>query len=135
MRLWCGPGPRKLALVLVVAACGRHGGAPAPEPGGFAISFEDRVEPGAFQREAPATRDDPDGAEGLWAAVRDLPRPERAIAVNPENGAQVVLALFRGGSGPEIRLSNAAADALGIGAYPAVVRITALRQEARIERN
>ena len=60
-------------------------------------------------------RDAPDGAAGLWAAVRGLPRPERAEVVNPQNRRKVVVALFaapRGG--PDIRLSNAAADALGI---------------------
>ena len=77
-------------------------------------------------------RDAPDGAEGLWAAVAGLPRPERARIVNVDTGAEVVVALFaaRRGSGAEIRLSNQAADALGIGDRPTPVHITALRRQA-----
>jgi hypothetical protein len=116
-----------LALAAVLAACGRPDDAPQ---GGIRLSFEDRAEPAAFTREGPAVRDRPDGAEGLWAAVRGLPRPERAEVTNPANGATVVVALFAAGGGsPEIRFSNAAADALGIGAAPVTVRITALRSE------
>lgn len=116
-----------LSLAVLLAACGRPGGGPR---GGLEISFEDRAEPAAFTREGPAVRDRPDGATGLWAAVRGLPRPERAEVANPANGATVVVALFAAGGGaPDIRLSNAAADVLGIGNAPAPVRITALRSE------
>jgi len=121
-----------LALVALLAACGRPS---APAPGdGLRISFEDREEPAAFAREGLAVRDRPDGAEGLWAAVRGLPRPERAEVLNPASGATVVVALFAaGGSAPDIRISNAAADALGIGDTPVPVRITALRSEPVVD--
>jgi hypothetical protein len=121
-----GP-PIGLALVVLVAACGRLGGA---APGdGLRISFEERPEPGAFTREGPAVRDGPDGAPGLWAAVRGLPRPERAEVEDPATGATVTLALFAAPRGaPDIRLSAEAADALGLDG-PAPVRITALRSE------
>ena len=79
-------------------------------------------------------RDGPEGSAGLWAAVRGLPRPERALVENPANGAEVVVALFAApGGGPDIRLSNEAAEALGIAGGPTVVRITALRREPQID--
>ena len=63
-----------------------------------------------------------------------LPRPERGLVVNPASGAKVVVALFAAGRGAAgIRLSNEAADALGIGDRPAPVRITALRREPKID--
>lgn len=123
---------RVAALVLAcgLAACGQPGArGPDPGPGSLALSFEDAPEPGVFLIEAPARRDRPDGAAGLWAAVRGLARPERAEAVNLATGARVTVALYRaGGSGPAIRLSNEAADALGVEEAPVNVRITALRR-------
>jgi hypothetical protein len=117
-----------LALAALLAACGGPDGEAGQ--GGLRLSFEDRAEPAAFAREGLGVRDRPGGAAGLWAAVRGLPRPERAEVTNPVSGASVVVALFAAGpSAPDIRLSNAAADALGIGARPAPVRITALRSE------
>jgi hypothetical protein len=121
-----------LALMIGLAACGLQD-APG-NPGAMRISFDDRPEPGAFEREGPAVRDAPDGAAGLWAAVPGLPRPERARVVNLENRAEVTVALFRTAGGP-IRLSHEAADALGIGGEPATVRITALRRLPQIDYN
>jgi hypothetical protein len=118
-----------LALVLFLAACGGS----AETDDGMRIRFEDRAEPGAFERSGPAIRDRPDGAEGLWAAVPALPRPERAELVNLDSGDSVVVALFRTG-GDAIRVSNAAADAVGLGTEGAVVRVTALRSVPEIER-
>jgi hypothetical protein len=124
-------GSRVLALLAVLAACGRPDGA---GEGALRLSFEDRAEPAAFAREGPAVRDGPQGSAGLWAAVRGLPRPERALVENPANGAEVVVALFAaGGAGPDIRLSNEAAEALGIADGAAVVRITALRRAPQID--
>ena len=123
---------RVLAVLAVLAACGRDGAPPPPE-GALRLTFEDRAEPAAFSREGTATRDGPKGAAGLWAAVRGLPRPERALVENTANGRKVTLALFAAsGSGPDIRLSIEAADALGI-TDPAAVRITALRSEPQID--
>jgi hypothetical protein len=123
-------GTGALLLVGLLAACG---GSPPPGEGGLRLRFEDRPEPAAFSRDGPAVRDRPEGAAGLWAAVRGLPRPERALVENPENGEEVVVALFAAAAGaPDIRLSNAAADALGI-TDAAPVRITALRSEPEID--
>jgi hypothetical protein len=119
-----------LLLLALLAACGS---ADAPGEGEIRFRFEDRAEPQAFSRAGPAVRDRPEGAAGLWAAVRGLPRPERALIENPANGESVVVALFAApGSAPDIRLSNAAADALGI-TDTAPVRITALRSEPRLD--
>ena len=101
--------------------------------GGISFSFEDRAAPGAFLLEGGAVRDRPEGADGLWAAVRGLPRPERALVVNTATGAEVVVALFAASSGPSIRLSNAAADAIGLADAPQAVRITALRRAPRLD--
>jgi hypothetical protein len=130
---WLGRSVGCMALA-ALAACGRLGGTPA-EDRGLRLSYEDRAEPEVFSHEGPAVRDRPDGAPGLWAAVVGLPRPERALVVNPANRAEVAVALFaaRPGAGPGIRLSNEAADALGIGEAPATVRITALRRELQID--
>jgi hypothetical protein len=122
-----------LALTALLAACGALG----PGDGDMRLRFEDRAEPAAFDREGPAVRDAPDGAEGLWAAVPGLPRPERARIVNVETGDAVVVALFAAGRGPDgdIRLSNQAADALGIADRPTPVHITALRRQPEINYN
>jgi hypothetical protein len=118
-----------LALLACLTGCARPEGAPEPR---YSLSFEDRAEPEVFAREAPAVRDREGGAAGLWAAVRGLPRPERALVVNLGTGAEVAVALFRASADP-VRLSNEAADALGIGAAPVRVRITALRQEVKLD--
>ncbi|MFO1210303.1 MAG: hypothetical protein U1E40_13955 [Amaricoccus sp.] len=127
-----GRGILWLAFALALAACGRHGG--TTDGQGIALRFEDKAEPGVFSGEGPAVRDGPKGAGGLWAAVAGLPRPERGLVVNAGTGAKVVVALFAAGKGgPAIRLSNEAADALGIGDDPVPVRITALRREPELD--
>ena len=124
--------PRALLLLALLAACG-DAGAPPPGEGALRLRFEDREEPAAFSREGSAVPDDPDGAAGLWAAVRGLPRPERAEVVNTRNRRKVVVALFAApGNGPDIRLSNAAAEALRI-TEATPVRITALRSAPQID--
>jgi hypothetical protein len=121
-----------LVLVATLAGCGRPD-ADAPDPDRpFRLRFEDAPAPDAFSLEAPAVRDRAGGAEGLWAIVPGLPRPERARLVNPATGAEAVVSLFAGGAGP-IRVSNAAADALGIGADPVPVRVTALRSRPALD--
>lgn len=117
-----------LLAVPVLSGCGSR----EEEETGMRLRFEDQAEPGVFQREGRAVRDDPDGADGLWAAVPGLPRPERAEIVNLDTGDKATVALFRG-PGDGIRLSNAAADALGIAAAPVPVRVTALRSVPEIE--
>lgn len=129
-----------LALLAVLAACGRTEGTPEATPDGAAdrpvrLRFEDRPEPDVFSREGPATRDGPNGSAGLWASVVGLKRPERGLVENTDTGAKVVVALFvaREGAEPAIRLSGEAAEAIGIGNAPAAVRITALRREPQID--
>jgi hypothetical protein len=123
-----------LALTALLSACGPLG--PAGEED-MRLTFEDRPEPAAFDRGGLAVRDAPDGAEGLWAAVAGLPRPERARIVNVDTGDEVVVALFAAGrgSGVDIRLSNEAADALGIADRPTPVHVTALRRRPAINYN
>ena len=125
-----------LAVALVApVACGRSDGDAGRSPGGgLQIRFEDKPDPGAFALEAPAVRDGPKGAAGLWAAVAGLPRPERAIVVNTHNGRKVVVALFAAprDASVRVRLSNEAADLLRMGDGPENVRITALRREPKI---
>ena len=125
-----------LALLALLAACGRIGDASdaaADQP--VRLRFEDRPEPDVFSREGPAARDGAKGSAGLWASVVGLKRPERGLVENTATGAEVVVALFaaREGAEPAIRLSNEAADAIGIGDAPAPVRITALRREPQID--
>lgn len=136
-----GRGGRRTAraVVLVLAAglcaCGRgEPGASGQSAAGLELSFEEVPAPGAFLIEAPAIRDKPDGAAGLWAAVRGLHRPEQAEAVVIATGKRINVALYRArDSGPAIRLSNEAADALGLGDKAENVRITALRQRPVVD--
>jgi hypothetical protein len=129
-------GSVAIAAALACAGCA----APDPQDRAGAgdtltIAFETVATPAAFFREGPAIADPEGGASGFWAAVPRLPRPERALIVNPATGASVEAALFAGGAtGTPIRLSGAVAEALGIGASPTPVRITALRREPRLVR-
>ncbi len=118
------------ALILGACAAGRQPSAPGPES--FGVAFEDAEVPGVYSREALGRRDRPKGAQGLWAAVPGLRRPERAEIENIATGAKVTVALYSGGTTGEARLSNAAAELLGIGAEPKKVRITAVRREAKL---
>ena len=126
-----------LTLLAGLAACGRLGGGPgvpdADKP--LRLRFEDRPEPGIFEREGPAVRDKPKGSPGLWAAVVGLPRAEHGRVVNTASGAKVDVALFvaPAGASPDIRLSNEAADVLGIGDDPAAVSVTVLRKQPEID--
>ena len=134
-RQWGGSRIGGLALLVAVAACG-HDGTPLPNQAAkpLRIAFEDRPEPDVFNLEGLATRDGPEGSPGLWVTVVGLKRPERGLVVNNETGKKVVVALFtaRKGANPAIRLSNDAAEALGIGDVPATVGITALRREPQL---
>ena len=135
-RLGRGRSIGGLALLAMLAACGGSD-APPPDPGDepVRLSFEDRPEPDVFRLEGPGTRDGPEGTAGLWTAVVGLKHPERGLVVNTRNHRKVVTALFtaRAGTDPAIRLSNEAADALGIGDDPSPVSITALRREPRLD--
>lgn len=137
-----GPGPRVVAraaglvLAAILAGCGPlgQGRSAGPGDGDLELSFEDAPSPDVFLIEAPAVRDGPDGASGLWAAVQGLKRPERAEAVNVATGATVDVALYRAGGGaPAIRLSNEAADALDVGDTAVNIRITALRRKPVVD--
>jgi hypothetical protein len=126
------------ALAGLMAAC-----APAEAPAGaepqdasLRLRFDDVLAPGAFSRKGPAVAEADGAAPGLWAVVPGLPRPERARVEHLATGATVDVALFAGPGGPggATRLSPAAAAALGLGAGPAQVRVTALRREPRLAR-
>ena len=122
-----------LVLVAALAGCGRPAAdAPAADRP-MQLRFEDAPDPAAFSLEGAAVRDRAEGADGFWAAVAGLARPERAQVVNLETGAEAVVALFAGPRGSAIRLSNEAADALGIEDGPAQVRLTALRSRPSID--
>ena len=124
----------KVSLALLLAACaqGARPGAPTPTPDTFGLAFEYAEAPGVYSREMLGRRDRAKGAQGLWAAVPGLRRPERAEIENLATGAKVTVALYSGGASGGARLSNAAAEALGIGAEPARVRITAVRREPKL---
>lgn len=127
-----------LTGLLLLSACGRLalGDGPAPEEGDISLRFEEKPAPDVFLIESEARRDKPGGAAGLWAAVQGLRRPERAEAVNLATGRSVDLALYSAGKGgAAIRLSDEAAEALGIADQPVKVRITALRQQPVIGTN
>jgi hypothetical protein len=121
-------------LILVATGCAPAGDPPA-ENAGLSLSYEDVAAPQIFAREGVAIVDAPDGAEGLWAVTPGLPRPERGLVENAATGASVEVALFAGRAGPggDIRLSRAAAEAIGLTAAGRV-RVTALRRELRIAR-
>lgn len=118
-----------MALALLAAGCG--GG--ATDPGGTRLAFDDVLAPDAYLLEARAERDAMGGAGGLWAAVPDLARPERAVVFNAATGEAVIVALFRSGSGDPPRVSHEAAEAIEMGEDPALLRFTAIRREARLE--
>ena len=125
-------GTRALLLLALLAACGRDR-APPPGEGELRLRFEDRAEPAAFAREGLAERDAPDGAAGLWAAVRGLPRPERAEVVNPENRRKVVVALFAAPAAAPRSASPTPPPTPSGSRIRAPVRITALRSEPQID--
>jgi hypothetical protein len=121
-----------LAL-LVLAACGAGEPAARAQPA-FTLTFEASAAPEVFDREGPARRSVGD-TEGSWAVVQGLRRPESAVVRNLATGAEVTVALFAGrpAGGAAAELSAAAADALGISETPVRVRVTAVRDEPRVE--
>lgn len=124
-----------MVVALVLSGCGplSRSDADAQAAGGVInLRFEDVAAPSVFRREGMSRRAGPDAAPGLWAVLTDLPRPERAEIVHLRSGSRVRVALFAGGTAGTVGLSRAAAEALGIGAEPAPVRVTALRRVPRI---
>lgn len=123
-----------MAALALLGACAQRNGAAGGAAGGggeaFALSFGDRLAPEVFQRDLVARRDRPGGTQGAWVTVAGLRRAERALIVNLASGAQAEVALFPGPvrSG-EARVSNAAAELIGLGAAPVRARVTALRRE------
>lgn len=137
LRSWLVRAIGMAAAAAFLAACAAPGapaGAAPPGGGVLQLSFEDVLAPAAFTRDGPAEADAADGAAGFWAVVPGLPRPERARVENLATGATTTVALYVGRANPRgaIRLSGAAAEALGVGAAPVRVRVTALRREPRI---
>lgn len=127
-RSWQGA----LVAVATLAACGGADDAPPDPDRPLQLRFEDAPAPGAFSLEAPAVRDREGGAGGLWAVVPGLSRPERAQIVNLATGDEAVVSLFAG-RGTPVRVSNEAADTLGIGSDPVTVRVTALRSRPALD--
>lgn len=126
-------GIRGLLILLALTGCGQKTDTPPDADKPLHLRIEDVAAPGVFEREGVATRDRAKGAAGLWATVRGLPRPERAEIVNVATGATVDVALFTTRSGPDIRLSNEAVDALGITDDKTRVRVTVLRSKPVID--
>lgn len=133
---WRGwTGGAAIALFALLAACtalpvARPAQKPVDPREPLGIEFQDTAEPGAFSLEAVGRRDRPKGAQGLWATVPHLRRAERAEVTNLSTGASATVALFAGSvPAGEVRLSNAAAELLGIGTTPVRVRLTAVRRE------
>lgn len=129
-----GGGLRAAAAMLaLLAACAHESDAPRRGQGGedaFALSFGDRLAPEVFERELAAHRDRPKGTQGVWITVAGPRRADRALVVNLATGARAEVALFPGPvPAGEARVSNAAAELLGIGAAPVRVRVTVLRRE------
>ena len=122
-----------VGLLAAVAGCTHPGEVPpAVPPAGLVLRFEDRLSPDAFRFQGPAMRAAASDVAGSWAAVPGLPRPERAEVVSLATGARTTVALFSGDGGVA-RLSDAAADALGLAPEARIaVRITALREEPRL---
>ncbi len=111
----------------------------AGEPAGdaqpaFTLTIEASAAPEVFEREGPARRSGRDTG-GYWAVVQGLRRPESAVVRNLATGSEVTVALFSGRpvGDAAAELSAAAADALGIGEAPIRVRVTAVRDEPRVE--
>jgi hypothetical protein len=119
--------------MLMLAACGGDEPADRPQPA-FIVVFEPSAAPGVFEREGPGRRSARETG-GYWAVVAGLRRPESASVRNLATGAEVIVALFAGrpAGGAAAELSAAAADALGIEDAPARVRVTAIRNEPRVE--
>ena len=122
-----------VALALLGGCAAGPGGRAAPgggADGDFALGFTDTPAPGIYERELAGRRDRPGGTQGLWATVPGLPRVERAEIANLATGATVEVALFPGRvPAGTARISNAAAELLGLGAEPVRVRVTVLRRE------
>jgi hypothetical protein len=124
------------ALVPLAVACARPDGNRDTASGeGLQIRFEEQAAPGVFSRRTTARRDARDGTPGLWAAVPRLPRPESGRIENIATGDTVTVALFaapRNANASEIRISDAAAQAIGMTGATAQVLVTAVRTEPRI---
>ena len=121
-----------IALVLsaVLAGCAPQDGENPDQPG-LEIAFEPVERPDILSREGPARIASEDVAGGLWAVVSGLRRAESGILINTANDEQVTVALFSGSppGGAAVEISAAAAQAIGLQAQNARVRVTAIRSE------
>ncbi len=130
-------GAMTVAVALtLLAGCAGTRVAPTATGGGtedFTLGFADTPAPQIYQRDLAGHRDRPGGTQGLWANVPGLTRAERAEIANLDTGATVKVALFPGRvPAGAARISNAAAEILGIGSAPEPVRVTVLRREPRL---
>lgn len=96
------------------------------------VITEDMLAPEAFSITDTALWDGRPTFGGVWIAYPNIETPERVRITNPENGEDVIGALYKredGFPGPQIELSADAASALGIIAgVPAELRVVALRR-------
>ena len=122
-----------LVLMAMLLGCSGPHDTPPDSDQPLRVRLEEAPAPEVLSIEVTAIRDRPKGAAGLWAVVGGLAHPERASVINLDTRDEVVVALFRGRPGQPIRLSNEAADALGMDAGPADVRVTALRNRAALD--
>ncbi len=127
------------ALAALAAGCAPEGGSrsgPAgqdADPVRLRLAYVDVLAPQVYAREGRVRVEAEDAAAGFWAVAPGLPRAEHGRVENLATGATLDMPLFIGARSGAIRLSPAAAQALGIGEAPAFVRVTVLRREPRIE--
>lgn len=117
-------------LAVLLSGCGGRG-----NPDALTVVLENTEEPDAFYREGLGRRTASTDSPGLWAVVRNLPRPETAIIRNSRTRREVTVALFatrRPGDEADVELSVEAADALGIGDEPVAITVTAVRTEPNL---
>ncbi len=127
------------ALVVLLSGCldgqGSSGQAerPATQDRSRGVVERDVEAPEVFRKSDRGLWDGRPSLGGVWVAHPDVRDPERVIIRNPDNGQEVVGALFRRerqNPGPAFQVSSDAASALGmLAGNPVGLQVTALRTE------